>query len=361
MPHDFRYDQFNDAPNFTRVVGERHLIPLFSPYLVKLNEVPEKGDPSNMIVKEIELGTEVTVIDTFTEVNATPAQGEFRPDYGTGADGDETWNTGAIQFSAADAGKLVSIDYTGTGTLASVKAPRNLDWMYDYGNGTAGDIVATNGQVLSGIIECNSLYVPEGVTAYVGNNNTLPTIIKSRGSVVINGTLSGLGRAGISSNGYGTGGGGGGYTFSGAGSAGGTPSLIDGVAYIGQGQSMDINAIKHLSSKGFAGCGAASGGVTPDGGGYMQTRGGAGLLIVAPSIKLTGSINLNGANGYGGVVGSWYICLGGGGGGCCIIAAKTISITGEIHVAGGSPGSAGGYSGTAGGAGWFYSFELGVE
>ena len=44
-----------------------------------------------------------------TEVAATPGAGEFRPDYSTNAFDDTSWNTGLIEFSSADAGKIMVV------------------------------------------------------------------------------------------------------------------------------------------------------------------------------------------------------------------------------------------------------------
>lgn len=52
-----------------------------------------------------------------TEVAASPAQGQYWPDYRTSGHGDGNWNTGTLLFNPADAGKTVLATYSGTGTL----------------------------------------------------------------------------------------------------------------------------------------------------------------------------------------------------------------------------------------------------
>lgn len=97
---------------------ERHLIPSISPYTICLNEVPVKNSPTTTIVRIIDIGDGAVHYGAdFDEVAATPIEGQFFPDYNTSAY-DSTWNTGTIQFSAADAGK------GGRGNLFS---QRNID------------------------------------------------------------------------------------------------------------------------------------------------------------------------------------------------------------------------------------------
>lgn len=113
MPSDYRYKPFDDVLEPVAISGETHIIPINSPYTIRLHEIPVKDDPSSLSL----------TIDgvSASEVAANPAQGEFWPDYSTGADGDENWNTGLIQFNAADAGKTVVANYNGMGSLVSAE------------------------------------------------------------------------------------------------------------------------------------------------------------------------------------------------------------------------------------------------
>ncbi len=112
MPSDYRYDPFNNIAEPVAITGETHIIPSNSPYTIRLKEVPVKESPSTV---SLTIGGGVVA----TEVAADPAAGEFRCDYTTGADEDDNWNTGLIQFNAADAGKTVIAAYNGMGSLVS--------------------------------------------------------------------------------------------------------------------------------------------------------------------------------------------------------------------------------------------------
>lgn len=106
---DYRYDQFQDVLNSINITGETHTIPSVSPYIIRLNEVPLKNNPSSI---SLTIGGIKA-----NEVSSQPAAGEFWPDYSTNADNDETWNTGTILFNVADAGKSVVVTYKGTGNM----------------------------------------------------------------------------------------------------------------------------------------------------------------------------------------------------------------------------------------------------
>ena len=103
---DYRYDPFLDTFNVKAIYDEEHTIPTSSPYTVRLDEVPQKTSPTTISV-EFEDGT------ALTEVSATPSSGQYWPDYYTADD----WNTGTLQFSSDDAGKVVLVSYNGLGTL----------------------------------------------------------------------------------------------------------------------------------------------------------------------------------------------------------------------------------------------------
>lgn len=115
---DYRYNPFSNALEPIAIAGETHVIPTNSPFTIRLNEVPLKESPSSV---SLTIGGAAGV-----EVAADPAAGQFRCDYTTGADGDDSWNTGLIQFNASDSGKTVVVAYKGMGALASVNVPMNF-------------------------------------------------------------------------------------------------------------------------------------------------------------------------------------------------------------------------------------------
>ncbi|MDR2006905.1 MAG: hypothetical protein LBP78_06665 [Acidaminococcales bacterium] len=269
MPSDYRYNPFSDAPQWVNIT-ERHLIPFASPYYIRLNEVPNRGDPSTLTVKNIDQDGGETA--AFTEVAATPAAGEFRPDYSTGADGDPAWNTGLIEFNAADAGKLMEIGYQGEGGLASVKGPRFPAWMTDWGDGSDGHIVCANGQTLDGLVQCKSLIIPYGVTANVGTAGLVLRIL-SQGAVIVAGTLSGKGKGG---NG-----------------------LVPGVTMLVVGDGLD--EIVQLYN-GQPSNGGGGGGDTKNGLGGPELGGGGGgtVTLAGHVVRLDGEINVAGGAKGGG-------------------------------------------------------------
>lgn len=133
MAHDYRYNAFDDVLEPVAITGETHIIPSNSPYTIRLAEVPQKTTPSSITL---------TIAGTAaSEVAATPAAGEFWVDYSTGADSDDGWNTGTIQFNSADAGKTVLVNYNGMGTLVSVNTPRNFQLFTSNGTFTVPPFV----------------------------------------------------------------------------------------------------------------------------------------------------------------------------------------------------------------------------
>ena len=113
---DYRLDPFLNVMNTKKISNESHRIPTQSPYTIRLTEVPQKADPSSLVVK-YENGM------VLTEVAAQPSQGQYWPDYNTTAHGIADWNTGTILFNAADAGKKVIVSYYGIGTLVDNRLP----------------------------------------------------------------------------------------------------------------------------------------------------------------------------------------------------------------------------------------------
>ena len=116
--NDYRYNPFENVSTAVTITGETHVIPSVSPYTIRLNEVPMKDTPSTI---SLTIGGVAA-----NEVSASPASGEFWPDYSTKADNDDSWNTGTILFNAADAGKTVVVSYIGTGSLVDIEKTSKL-------------------------------------------------------------------------------------------------------------------------------------------------------------------------------------------------------------------------------------------
>lgn len=353
-PSDYRHDPFSDvstAATFT----ERHIIPSVSPYVINLNEIPQKNSPSTMTVKAITNvnGSTVTYGSTFAEVAANPSSNEFWADYNTGADGDENWNTGKLLFNSSNAGQLVEIRYTATGTLAGVKSNRYPAWWLDRGDGSDGDFSPTGNTTISGLKQYRSVFIPAGVTVNINRF----VKIKCQGAFINLGTItvndrvtSGGSSDSVGQSGTCSVGGAGGSGFRGwSGAAGG--------ALLG---NLDIS--QDITYYGAAGGGGGQGGSIGDYGGYggVGGAGGGSICILANSVRITGNISATGAAGgsspnatYRGGGG------GGGGGGCIIIVANSIKNSGTLSVAGGA-GGAGNQSGATGGSGILALKELGV-
>lgn len=118
MIYDYRLDPWNNVLDIHNISGERHQIPTTSPFTVRLLEVPQKTEPTSL---------SVTCNGTaMTEVAATPEQGQFFPDYRANVTGDPNWNRGELLFNAADAGKWITVNYRGMGTLIDSRLPDML-------------------------------------------------------------------------------------------------------------------------------------------------------------------------------------------------------------------------------------------
>lgn len=187
-PSNIRINPFIGDGGTTNYVDftEVHIIPAVSPFVVRLNEVPQKKDPSNMKVVYVDETTGAPTTTVLTEVAATPGAGEFRPDYSTNADGDEDWNTGLIEFSGADAGKSIQVSYTGMGTLAGVKNNRFPSWWLDRGDGSDGDFRPTGNTTISGLKQYRSVFIPAGVTVNINRF----VKIKCQGAFINLGTIT---------------------------------------------------------------------------------------------------------------------------------------------------------------------------
>lgn len=307
-PSDIRVNPFNNATNYVNLT-ERHIVPSVSPFVVRLNEVPEKQDPSNMQMYYVDDTTGQTTETALTEVAATPGAGEFRPDYSTNAFDDTSWNTGLIEFSSADAGKIIEVSYTATGTLAGVKTNRYPAWWLDRGDGSDGDFVPESNVTISGLKQYKSVFIKAGVTVSV----TKVTRICCQGAFVNNGTITAVGQGATGGAAGYFGGNGGGSNY-----GGGSGSIIP----------LTEETINMLVALGQFSLGASGGGNNRNEG---QGAGGGTIQIVTQAFENTGTITAN-----GGQAGSSYGKSGGGGGGgqVTVICQNNLA-TGTITANGG--------------------------
>lgn len=366
-PSNIRINPFIGDGGTTNYVDftEVHIIPTASPFVVRLNEVPQKKDPSNMKVVYVDETTGAPTTTVLTEVAATPGAGEFRPDYSTNADGDEDWNTGLIEFSSADAGKSIQVSYTGMGTLAGVKNNRFPAWWLDRGDGSDGDFRPTGNTTISGLKQYRSVFIPAGVTVSVDKY----VRICCQGAFINLGTISAVGGAGNggggglspSAGGAGTGGGNGGA--GGGGGAGGNGAMINGVTI----SSLDL--VMQYEGLGFGAGGG--GGAGDDGGGGDRGYGGAGgsgggaICIRCASFFNRGILNVSGTRGGNGTGDHSRVRAGGGGGGgggsITVIAFSLVEKgTFLTNSGGGGTGYGLGSAGASGSVGIVKLLELGV-
>lgn len=362
-PSNMRINPFIGDGGTTNYVDftEVHIIPAVSPFVVRLNEVPQKKDPSNMKVVYVDETTGAPTTTVLTEVAATPGAGEFRPDYSTNADGDEDWNTGLIEFSSADAGKSIQVSYTGMGTLAGVKNNRFPSWWLDRGDGSDGDFRPTGNTTISGLKRYRSVFIPAGVTVTVSQWAK----IHCQGAVIILGTLSAAGQGSAGGAGARQDTGGNGYAGSGGngstGGAGGNAGYSEGNGGSGgSGETRKVFANDYNCL--FFGAGGGGGGAFQGrGAGGNGGNGGGDIVIVSSSIKIKGIITAAGISGGGGGTSSGG--GGGGGGGRVMILTNLYINNGNVIVSGGSGGAGGnnaGGTGASGGSGVFIAKELGV-
>lgn len=358
-PSNIRVNPFTGTGGATNYVEltEKHIIPANSPYVIRLNEVPEKQDPSNMKMVYVDSATGAATENTLTEVAATPGQGEFRPDYSTNALDEKTWNTGLIEFSASDAGKIVQVTYTGTGTLAGVTSNHWPSWYTDRGDGSDGDFMPTENTTISGVKNYKSVFIKSGLTITVDKY----VKIKCQDAFINKGTITSVGKGASGGSGgnktYGNDGASGNLT---AGGAGGSGKNSIGSEAGGAGGKKEAAFIIDLTYDAIlygAGGGGGGGSESYQEKGGNGGGGGGDIIITAASINNTGTITSNGANGGSGPSHSGG--GGGGGGGRVIAICNTFTAKGTITANGGSGGS--GYNSGAGGSkGIVYAKELGV-
>jgi hypothetical protein len=461
MGANYRYSQFTDAENYVSQKGEVHIVPSSSPYIVKLNEVPDKESGITMRLMDLLMvamtdaaATSITVANgswhnagdiitidseqmtvsatsgntltvtrgsnstvatthtaftpvyiesSMTEVAASPSERQFWPDYSTGADSDSDWNTGTILFNDADAGKIISINYIKTGSVAAANADKNCPpWCYDRGDGSDGDFIPTADCTISGVKNYRNVVIAAGITVTVGSE---PLILKVQNACYIAGKIDASGGDGSYSSGAssyvsgGTGKGGGAsgspysvssttdgdnnttYTFTGnpdvgtGGGAGGNgygcsglhnggKSYINGLLVCAEASATPSSAYQKILQQTLMPLGGAGGaaGSMYNNNGISGNSGGAGAggggvaLFAGDNITNYGTINV--AGGVNSDANSKaYVASGGAGGGLVAIIAKEIFIasTGIIDVSGGDAGDIRTVSSscTDGGAGWY--------
>ena len=354
-PSNIRINPFVGDGGTTTYINltETHIIPSVSPYVIRLNEVPEKQDPSNIRAVWVDSSTGAVTASALTEVAATPAAGEFRPDYATKADGNDNWNTGLIEFSAVDAGKIVQISYTGMGTLAAVQSNKYPSWYTDRGDGSDGDFIPDADCAIGGIKNYKRVFIKAGVTVSVNQQ----LVIKATGSVVIAGTINGNGSPGANGKGGAGGarGGNGGWCPDEGSSQSATPATVGqdgtGGGYGGAGGGYNNNRFPKGAAGGSSGIDIIYGGNGGGGGGaaYVDVGtsgggggGGYGISIIAPEVALLegSKISADGGNGENG--NRYYTSGGGGGGGGSIsIVADVVIKSGGVTANSGSGGTAG--------------------
>ena len=331
-PSNIRINPFVGDGGTTTYINltETHIIPSVSPYVIRLNEVPEKQDPSNIRAVWVDSSTGDVTASALTEVAATPAAGEFRPDYSTKADGNDNWNTGLIEFSAVDAGKIVQISYTGMGTLAAVQSNKYPSWYTDRGDGSDGDFIPDADCTISGVKNYKRVFIKAGVNV----NVTKWVRINCQNEFFNNGTINadgqgaegGPGRASSSdsktltdgASGLGGVGGAGGLAGSCRGGYGGA-HLVGTVKIEKNGLNFVLT--HHLGTE-FYGSGGGGGG-SNEGRAAAGGAGGGGVLIFASTIYNNGKITARGINGET-TSNPWTGSGGGGGGGLVVMVANTI-------------------------------------
>ena len=353
-PSNIRINPFVGDGGTTTYINltETHIIPSVSPYVIRLNEVPEKQDPSNIRAVWVDSTTGAVTASALTEVAATPAAGEFRPDYATKADGNDNWNTGLIEFSAVDAGKIVQISYTGMGTLAAVQSNKYPSWYTDRGDGSDGDFIPDADCAIGGTKNYKRVFIKAGVTVSVNQQ----LVIKATGSVVIAGTINGNGSPGANGKGGAGGarGGNGGWCPDEGSSQSATPATVGqdgtGGGYGGAGGGYNNNRFPKGAAGGSSGIDIIYGGNGGGGGGaaYVDVGtsgggggGGYGISIIAPEVALLegSKIAADGGKGEDGDEDNTKAAGGGGGGGVVKIICDTITNSGNISVAGGIAGA----------------------
>lgn len=277
-PSDIRVNPFNNATNYVNLT-ERHIVPSVSPFVVRLNEVPEKQDPSNMQMYYVDDTTGQTTETALTEVAATPGAGEFRPDYSTNAFDDTSWNTGLIEFSSADAGKIIEVSYTATGTLAGVKTNRYPAWWLDRGDGSDGDFTPKSNVTIYGLKQYKSVFIKKGVTVTIKKYALIKCLggFINKGNITANGSGGSGGSGGVEGRNPGNGENGEASTGGAGGEAGGQSIGLGGSSQFGTDFAIEMRMP-----------------IFGSGGG-----GGGSVIMIANRVYLSGQNVVNGGVGAG--------------------------------------------------------------
>jgi len=295
--------------------------------------------------------------------------------------GGATANLGGVQAKTCSSGHVSAIGSDGV-PVCTADSGGNTSlppWLQFYGDGSEGPYIPGGTATLEGEHWFSSVNIAAGVT--VRTTHTVPMIIRSTGTCTVAGTIgnsaaTGGGNSGAGAFWGGSGGGGGGGTAIGA---VGNPALYGSggdkgsAGTAGGGAGGDGPAAASLPSfqkalllssgnvwpqnflyGGAIGVGGAIGG----GGGSAGGAGGKGgglIVLVCPTINLTGTVDVGGQNG-GDSTGNNIGAGGGGGGGILIMRSPALTNSGTINTAGGSGGSCGAFTGCGvggkGGNGW---------
>lgn len=245
---------------------------------------------------------------------------------------------------------------------------RLLNFFGDAANGSI--TYSSNQSAQVGIYLCDNWTLNSGVTLTLtprGSFNTF--VVLCTGTATIQGTINGTGSGptrteALQPGGGGSGGGGGAdgssiagdngmpsyYNDGGAGGASGSAPGANGVAV--DANILQTRLLMHSPlSHDFGGAAGGNGGSSSPGNG-IRGAGGAGIVIMAPTINFTstGTIQSNGGGSTAG--GSGVGGGGGGGGGVQLMAADTYTNNaGTRTFAGGAGATGGGGSGGSGGSG----------
>lgn len=159
------------------ISGEAHTIPISSPYLVHLTEVP------NLIVP-----TEDVVISGFTRVTGAPAPGQFLVNF----------STGDITFNSSDNGASISVAYYGLGSeldasdINEMHAPiNNLETEVDNARGSQPNLVSrlnvtqnSDGTLVNGVVK------PATISTNVSDNFEFPNNVTVDGNLIVTGSIT---------------------------------------------------------------------------------------------------------------------------------------------------------------------------
>lgn len=268
-------------------------------------------------------------------------------------------------------------------------------WLRNFGSGADSVYNSTGSFSLGGEYNFTTFILNSGHTLSVPNPGIL--IIRATSSITIAGVISAVGvgswGAGgittttVNGNGgnWGTGGGTGGggghdatqstyYGGNGGSSYIGTYTSLSAVVSGGSGGGNNSGGgaggtpssaiIKLLVDLGICAVGSGGGSGSLGLNGNPSGSGGAGggcIVLVAPAISFTGTINVSGGSGGTATNGSSGGGGGGGGGGSIVLAAQYFSaLTGSFVVNGGAAGggNGNGKAGGTGGPGWYVTYTI---